>query len=593
VEKITSGDLEYRITVYTKDEVGLLALAFNKMVEELQKSIIRLKQEIDERKKAEKALAEQLRLEALGSSIGVALASASSLQEMLQLCSEEFVWHIGVAFARIWIMDQDHDELVLQASAGMYTHLDGAHSRIPVGSMKIGHIALTREPHLTNDVLSDPQISNQEWARKEGMVAFAGYPLMIDDRVVGVMAMFSREVLTDSALRLLESVAVRIAIGIERKKAEKELVESEERYKNIFQNSRAVMLLVDPKTSAIIDANPAALTFYGYSYEQFLNMKIMDMNTLSSEKIAEEMEKAKKGERNYFIFPHRLSSGQVKTVEVYSGPVVMKGRQLLFSIIHDISKRVIVEKEREKLTKELEQIVHATSHDLRSPMLNVHGYSHIMSESVEKCRSLIHRKDVPEDIQTKLQGILEEHIVEPARYIDKSIKQMDSMLSGLLKLSRSGRIELNIKDLDMNQLLRDVIVNFELHIKKKGIKLHLSELPPCRGDEGQIGQVFLNLIGNAIKYLTAGRPGIIHISGKNKEGMATYCVEDNGSGIAPEDRDRIFTIFQQVDRSFGGEGIGLTIVKKTIERHGGSIWVESEIGKGTKFYVSLPTYGNE
>src|SRR5262249_9222082 len=135
-----------------------------------------------------------------------------------QPCAEALVRHLDVAFARIWSLDAHADVLVLQASAGQYTHLDGPHSRVPVGRFKIGLIAQERRPHLTNDVANDPRVSDPEWARREGMIAFAGYPLLIEDRLMGVLAMFARRALSPAMFPVLRSVADGIALGIERKR---------------------------------------------------------------------------------------------------------------------------------------------------------------------------------------------------------------------------------------------------------------------------------------------------------------------------------------------------------------------------------------
>src|SRR5262249_52445387 len=114
---------------------------------------------------------------ALLADVGAALAEhQASMQSMLQKSAEALVRHLDAAFARIWTLNPKESLLELQASAGMYTHLDGRHSRVPVGELKIGLNAKERQPHLTNDVLNDPRISDPEWAREEGMVAFAGYP---------------------------------------------------------------------------------------------------------------------------------------------------------------------------------------------------------------------------------------------------------------------------------------------------------------------------------------------------------------------------------------------------------------------------------
>src|SRR4026208_1111297 len=110
--------------------------------------------------------------------------------------------------------------LGVRASAGMYTHLDGPHGRVPVGKFKIGLIAEERKPHLTNEVVGDPRVSDQEWAKRERMVAFAGYPMLVEDRLVGVVAMFARHKLTDVTLQALASISNNIALGIERKQAE-------------------------------------------------------------------------------------------------------------------------------------------------------------------------------------------------------------------------------------------------------------------------------------------------------------------------------------------------------------------------------------
>jgi len=181
-----------------------------------------------ERRRAQTALLERARLAELTSDVGVALAQGTDLRAMLQLCAEALVRHLDVAFARIWTIADAGAVLELQASAGMYTHIDGAHSRVPLGRYKIGAVARERRPHLTNQVVGDPQIHDQDWARREGLVAFAGYPLVLHDRVLGVMAMFARHSLSEFVPKALGSVASAVAVGIERKRAEEALRRSEE-----------------------------------------------------------------------------------------------------------------------------------------------------------------------------------------------------------------------------------------------------------------------------------------------------------------------------------------------------------------------------
>ncbi len=184
--------------------------------------------DISERKRSEAALGERVRLLALNAAVGEALVRGDGLAAMLQRCAGAMVDHLHGAFARIWTFNPHEDILELRASAGLYTHLDGPHSRVPVGKYKIGLIAQERKPHLTNAVVGDPRVGDQEWAKREGMVAFAGYPLLVDDRLVGVMAMFARQSLSETTLEAMASVADEIAVGIERKSALERLHEREE-----------------------------------------------------------------------------------------------------------------------------------------------------------------------------------------------------------------------------------------------------------------------------------------------------------------------------------------------------------------------------
>ena len=182
--------------------------------------------DITVRRRAQAELARRIQQAALGAEVGAALAEGEvPLPRVLQRCAEAVVTYLDAAFARVWTIERGSDVLELRASAGMYRHVDGPHGRVPVGKFKIGLIAAERKPHLTNSVVGDPRVGDQEWARREGMVAFAGYPLLVEDRLVGVLAMFARAALPDDTLEALSSVANVIAQGIERRRAEERLAE--------------------------------------------------------------------------------------------------------------------------------------------------------------------------------------------------------------------------------------------------------------------------------------------------------------------------------------------------------------------------------
>ena len=179
-------------------------------------------QDITEQKAAEAIRSRQSSHDALSASVGQALTRSPTLPLMLQRCAEAIVEKLDAAFARVWLFEPTTGMLELRASAGLYTHLDGPHGRVPLGKLKIGRIAAERSAHLTNSVIGDPRVSDQAWALREGMVAFAGYPLLLGEKLVGVIAMFSRSALPPDTLEALKHVADNIALGVERQLSQDE-----------------------------------------------------------------------------------------------------------------------------------------------------------------------------------------------------------------------------------------------------------------------------------------------------------------------------------------------------------------------------------
>jgi signal transduction histidine kinase len=157
--------------------------------------------------------------------------------------------------------------------------------------------------------------------------------------------------------------------------------------------------------------------------------------------------------------------------------------------------------------------------------------------------------------------------------------------------AKVGTVKLDIQRLDINDIAQQVVDTMKFSARKANAAIELETLPDCLGDEVQINQVFSNLIGNAVKYLDPDRPGRIRIWGKVEGNLSQYCVEDNGVDIPDYHKPKVFEIFHRVDPkgSASGDGLGLTTSKQIVERHKGYIWLESEPGKGSKFFVSLPT----
>ena len=236
-----------------------------------------LHREIEQRTCAEEALNERVRTSTLSTEVALALNADTELQAMLQQCAELVVRHLDVAFTRVWTLNEATQTLELQASAGCYTHLDGPHSRVRVGQYKIGLIAQEKKPHLTNSIQADPRVSDKEWATREGMVAFAGYPLLLEDRVLGVLALFARRPLADDVLKALGSVADSIALGIERKRAQTALAESEARFSAVFQASPIFIALSRMSDGQFVLVNDSFVNWSGYSRDEILGRNSLDL----------------------------------------------------------------------------------------------------------------------------------------------------------------------------------------------------------------------------------------------------------------------------------------------------------------------------
>jgi len=269
----------------------------------------------------------------------------------------------------------------------------------------------------------------------------------------------------------------------------------------------------------------------------------------------------------------------------------------IIGISRDITARKRAEDDREHLmetlalkNEELESVLYVTSHDLRAPLVNIQGFGNELSRSCDLIHSALKDKVKSADMNGEVRTVLNKDVPEALGFILSSATRMDSLLSGLLRLSRLGQAAVHIEPLDMNAMLTDVTKSMEYQVKEAGVTVDIELLPPSVGDASQINQVFSNILDNALKYLDESRPGMIRIYAKIEDGQSIYCVEDNGVGIAGEHQSKIFEIFHRLepDRK-SGEGLGLTIVRHILDRHNGKVWVESEPGKGSKFFVSLPS----
>jgi PAS domain S-box-containing protein len=229
-----------------------------------------------QRRRAEAQLERRARISALRADAAAALSKQGELNAILRECTDAVVRHLGVAFARIWTTNAAERTLQLQASSGLYTHTDGAHSRIPIGAFKIGWIAEKKHAHVTNAVPDDPRVTDHNWARREGMQAFAGYPLVVEDRVMGVLAMFSRERMEQVVLDELAPIADAIAQFLDRRRSEDELRQAEALTLGILNTALDAVIAIN-QAGRILEFNPAAESLFGYPRARAIGQHVAEL----------------------------------------------------------------------------------------------------------------------------------------------------------------------------------------------------------------------------------------------------------------------------------------------------------------------------
>ncbi len=411
-------------------------------------------------------------------------------------------------------------------------------------------------------------------------------------------------VILDSEPRIVETVKAPIfgtegqpvgLVGIsrditKRKELEQGLLDSEQRFKKMFRNNSAVMLLIDPESGSIIDANLAAESFYGYSHEELISSNISQINTLTAEFISEEMEKASKQKRNYFIFPHRISNGEIRTVEVHSTPIQVGNKLLLFSIIHDVSAREKAEKERLELESQLRQ-----KYKMEAVGVMAGGMAHNFNNNLAIILGnleLSKRKIPPHS-----------EVLKYLDYAKIAVGRSRDLVKQILTYSRN---EVQSQaPLQLSHLLQETISLLRSTIPSS-VKLRQEVCPDCdnvyiKADASQIQECLINLCNNAVHAMNEQGDLLLRleridlemadIPARNDCSPGTYLclsVQDNGCGIPAEIQEKIFDPFFTTKELYEGTGMGLSTVQGIVEQHQGMITLKSNVGQQTIFNLYFP-----
>jgi PAS domain S-box-containing protein len=288
-----------------------------------------------------------------------------------------------------------------------------------------------------------------------------------------------------------------------------------------------------------------------------------------------------------------------------------EGLRVLSSIV-DITERKRAEDEQSQIQAELaaanrdlrqknqenETFVYSVSHDLRSPLVSLQGFSKELGMVARELQQLLLTSDVPTSVRAQAETLIAGDMQQSLRFIESGVLRLGHIIEALLRLSRVGRVEYDLRPLQTQPILERIVESIAAEVFDRGATIQLGDLPPCHGDATAVEQIFANLIGNALKYSNAARPPRIEVGALPRgttsetagaEPAVTYYVKDNGLGIATAHMTKIFQAFQRAHPDHApGEGMGLAIVQRIVDRHGGRIWVESRVEEGSTFFFTLP-----
>ena len=373
---------------------------------------------------------------------------------------------------------------------------------------------------------------------------------------------------------------------------------SEVRYRRLFEAARDGILILDPSTGQITDANPFMTELLGYQHEELLGKELWEIGLLKDEKASQAS--FRELQTSHFIryedLPLQTKAGQSREVEFVSNLYDEDGLEVIQCNIRDITERKRGERELQaakdaisrhasqletlvnertaelrETVNELEAFSYSLSHDMRAPLRAMQGYANILTAGYTGKR-------------------LDATAADYLQRISRAAMRLDHLIQDVLSYTKVLRVDAPMARVNLDRLTRDLI-EAQSTAGQPGAAEILIEgsLPPVLGNEALLTQCISNLLRNALKFVSPGTIPRVRIRAETADGQVRVWFEDNGIGIAPENHVRIFRMFERIhpDSQYEGTGIGLTIVRKAVERMGAQLGLQSDLGKGSGFWILL------
>ena len=555
-EIIGRGNLDYKVGMDTKDEIGRLSQAFDEMSADLKESYLKLK---DSHKQLEEKVQERTaELSSTNEKLQEEMEQRSSVHTKLRQHIKELQCLYGLS--KLIEKQKIPLEKIFQEAPDL---IRNAYRSPDITSVRITFEGI---PY-TTDNFEKSELSQHAHIMVRGKKAGDIEVYYLGEKAESGQAPFLQE-----ERSLLDAVAKRLGRTAERKKAAEKL----QLFRNLIDKSNDSIFVIEPEWGRFLDINDRACENLGYTRQELLRMSFRDIDETTPDDSAWTQHVKEVRQKGYVVLESRLKrkDGTTFPVEMNVKLIEQEKGNYILVVAWDLTEQKLAEKRQAELFKEvksanqeLKDFAYIVSHDLKAPLRGI--------------------KTLANWISTDYADKLDDNGREQIDLLTRRVERMHNLIDGVLQYSRVGRTKEEKVKVNLNDLVAEVIdtvappENIEIKVE--------NELPVIECEETRIIQVFQNLLSNAVKYMDKPQ-GQIVIGCVEENGFWKFSVADSGPGIEEKHFERIFRIFQTLlpRDEFESTGVGLTVVKKIVELYGGNIWVESKLGEGCTFFFTLP-----